>query len=257
VVSVAVAIIVIVVVTVSVLVVRNRDRGDDQTAAPTPAPTRSVPEPRAQLDLLRQELGDNEFTADYLNDIPADVAGLEGKYDDPSLEPVVRAASWLIDADDNNRDTNLVRRFALASVYYANGGQNWTNSSNWLSTTESHCTWYGVTCCGGFLDLVAPSCDGPDPGEVVYLSLSDNNLTGNITNVFALLTSLQALDLGFNSLTGQLPGPMLGSLPNLMSISVQHNQMSGTIPSSLGNNKVLRKCFECVFCCELLWLSPA
>jgi len=259
VVALAAVIVIVVVVTVSVLAVRNNNNNseDEQadvpvpvpvTPSPTPAPSTRIIDPQEKLDFVRQSLGSNEYTQPYLDLLAGeDPETLDGKHDDPSEPSVVRAASWLVGADELHRDSNLIRRFALATIYYSNGGSNWTNSTNWLATDASHCKWYGVTCCGGYLDKVAPSCSDSgsddDPGEVVSISLSNNNVVGNITNAYALLPELQALDLGYNSLVGTLPASMFGSLPRFMSLSVQHNQLSGTISKDLRKNKVLHTLF--------------
>ncbi|RDX81020.1 putative inactive leucine-rich repeat receptor kinase XIAO, partial [Mucuna pruriens] len=72
------------------------------------------------------------------------------------------------------------------------------------------------------------------------LDLSSNPLvTGKVEELVEALTmctnsSLEALDLGFNELTGNLP-TSLGYLKNLRIILLEGNQLSGSIPPSIGN----------------------
>ena len=56
-------------------------------------------------------------------------------------------------------------RAALVALYNATGGANWTNNSNWLTTTPIG-QWYGVTT--------------DSNGRVTSLSLLENRLTGEI-----------------------------------------------------------------------------
>ena len=77
----------------------------------------------------------------------------------------------------------------LESFFYKTAGINWTNQTGWLSDQDL-CDWYGLSCVGN---------------EVHTLSLPDNNLSGDIPEEIADLTSLTALDLSGNSLTGPLP----------------------------------------------------
>ena len=88
-------------------------------------------------------------------------------------------------------ETESMDRDVLISFYHASGGENWTTSTNWLSSRPLN-QWFGVS-------------TGPD-GQVDQLSLENNNLAGTITPVLARLSALRILNLGDNpSLGGQLP----------------------------------------------------
>ncbi|XP_050382666.1 receptor-like protein EIX2 [Argentina anserina] len=70
------------------------------------------------------------------------------------------------------------------------------------------------------------------------LKLSINKVTGEITDFIDSLSrcsnsSLEGLDLGFNSLTGHLPNS-LGHLQNLRYLTLWHNSFQGSIPESIG-----------------------
>ena len=65
------------------------------------------------------------------------------------------------------------------------------------------------------------------------LSLSRNQLTGEIPTELGSLANLLGLDLSGNQLTGEIPKD-LGSLANLESLSLSRNQLTGGIPTELG-----------------------
>ncbi|GLT83948.1 hypothetical protein SLE2022_022100 [Rubroshorea leprosula] len=66
--------------------------------------------------------------------------------------------------------------------------------------------------------------------------LGNNFLFGNIPKQLFSLSHLIDLSLPLNSFTGQLPVDLAeGKMTNLVHLSVQHNQLSGGIPSALGD----------------------
>ena len=66
------------------------------------------------------------------------------------------------------------------------------------------------------------------------LSLSDNQLTGEIPTELGDLANLEELYLWGNQLTGEIPTE-LGSLANLTGLSLSDNQLTGEIPTELGD----------------------
>ena len=118
----------------------------------------------------------------------------------------------------------LSNRQVLDSLYRATGGENWTDTTNWLSD-EPLSEWYGV--------------ETSDSGEVVGLSLGDNNLTGSVPDVLAELDSLVTLDLGGNVLGGRIPGE-LRELQQLRDLLLNDNELEGLLPRSLGEMAGLR-----------------
>jgi len=130
---------------------------------------------------------------------------------------------------------------ALVALYDQTGGPEWTNRTGWR-TTSTLCDWYGVTCSGGQVVAISLSdnqLSGTLPDlrpltNLTYLSLSDNQLSGTISNL-ATLTRLTTLYLSNNQLSGTLPD--LSPLTNLAYLSLSNNQFSGSIPdlSSLTN----------------------
>ena len=123
---------------------------------------------------------------------------------------------------DSNR-LNPATREALAVLYTATNGDNWTNKANWL-TDRDIATWHGV---------------GVSNGRVLRLDLVDNNLTGQIPVELGNLTGLIELSLDHNQLSGFIP-PELGHLDNLRELHLVRNKLTGPIPEELGGLDSLR-----------------
>ncbi len=72
------------------------------------------------------------------------------------------------------------------------------------------------------------------PGNLTSLSLSHNQLTGNIPPELGNLINLTQLILDNNQLTGDIPTE-LGNLINLIYLFLNNNQLTGNIPTEFGN----------------------
>ena len=118
----------------------------------------------------------------------------------------------------------LSNRQVLDTLYRVTGGANWTDTTNWLSDKPLS-EWYGV--------------ETSDSGEVVGLSLGDNNLTGSIPGVLAELDSLVTLDLGGNALAGEIPWN-LRELRQLRRLLLKGNELEGVLPQVMGDMAGLR-----------------
>ena len=109
-------------------------------------------------------------------------------------------------------------RAVLHKVYRVTGGEDWENSTNWKTDAPLH-TWHG---------LLADA-----QGNIAWLNLSDNGLTGEIPPEVGTLKSLVTLGFPGNRLTGSIP-PELGDLENLQVLNLRSNQLTGSIPPELG-----------------------
>ena len=243
--GIAIVVVIAVVILVSVVAVKNK---------PTPAPTAPPPvivmnDPQTELNYLQQVLQENSVITELSTGLPTSAGALTGIFNDEKQPPQVRAASWVLQAGPiYNNEYNLIRRFALATIYYANGGSNWVNQTNWLTNSNdaSHCDWYGVICCSDQYMMAAPVCCGVDRANytdnVIQLSLNQNNLNGQISTVVNLLKELVVIDFSFNSMTGSIPGSAIGNIPQIGILYLQHNQLTGTVPVALlGTNQSLSK----------------
>ena len=134
-------------------------------------------------------------------------------------------------------------RAVLVELHNATNGENWENSTSWLSDRPIR-EWHGVTndadgrVTGLYFDRNQLTGEIPmelgNLSRLQWLVLSQNQLTGEIPAELENLSKLQDLSLGGNQLTGEIPTE-LGSLTNLQSLSLWGNELTGTIPSELGD----------------------
>jgi hypothetical protein len=187
------------------------------------------------------------------NDIllPAMTSSFEisrGGIDDASINSIppheVRARRlairWLVEIDKSSSmlssrryDDGLLHRYALATIYYATGGDEWTrcssssssscgegNDARYLSS-RSHLEWDGV--------------NGRD-GMVTMLDLGNRGLSSSDflpPEIVLFCPTLELLWINDNSeLRGTLPS-YIGEFSNLASLSIQRTSMSGTLPDSI------------------------
>jgi RHS repeat-associated protein len=160
----------------------------------------------------------------------------------PGLAQTLPASEGLV-ADST--ELRVLRQF-----YYATGGPQWNNHTNWLTGTTSvdFATWYNVQVAGG--DVVglsgyANNLRGTLPAslgelaQLVFLDLPANQLIGAIPARLGHLSRLQVLSLWQNRLSGSLP-PELGQLTDLRLLSLaQNGTLSGPLPSALGQLRQL------------------
>ena len=185
-------------------------------------------------------------------------------WDDEALQ------SWLSDLggpgiESGPRGTGVAPTcdvVALAALYHATDGPNWTNPNwhrpgnrNWL-TDAPLWEWHGVIATRPVpgrglrvtgLNLVSRDLTGPIPPELgdlarlQTLNLSGNDsLTGPIPPELGNFTSLVRLDLRSTGLTGPIP-PELGNLASLETLDLRRNrELTGPLPSSLTQLRRLR-----------------
>jgi hypothetical protein len=239
-----ISIVVVAITVVVVFVVGGGDAGttisDAMKSDPPTTPTDEYVQLGSQekLDILRSLIARNEVAAEYLDILPEFAVALEGKLVDDTAEAIVRAASWVVHEDQLNIPEQIVSRFALATIFFANSGDSWTNSNGWLSN-ESICDgWYGISCYF-------------TSEKIEEIDLSSNNLQGEIPEVLTLLTDVRVLWLNDNQLMGRIPGESIGSMPLLVILYMQGNQLTGPIPTAVKNNGVLRKSLRYIG-----WLFP-
>ncbi|XP_010656508.1 receptor-like protein 13 isoform X2 [Vitis vinifera] len=75
--------------------------------------------------------------------------------------------------------------------------------------------------------------------DLFFLSLDNNNFSGEISRGFLNSSSLQALDISSNSLWGQIPN-WIGDFSVLSTLSLSRNHLDGVVPTSLCKLNELR-----------------
>ncbi|KAJ3165310.1 hypothetical protein HK101_000248 [Irineochytrium annulatum] len=121
---------------------------------------------------------------------------------------------------------------ALVQIYQATGGPNWTTNTGWpaaLAGTTSCCEAYGVHCNGA--------------GYLMAVNFENNNLVGQLPEVFESLASAMVLAFGGNKLSGQVPISINSLLPSTH-LDLSNNQFGGYVPHTqidptLGGNCML------------------
>lgn len=167
--------------------------------------------------------------------------------------PQMFAFEWLME-DPLIRDlypapyyqrSRIRQRFALATLYFATNGPQWTNNNNWLNYSVHECEWYsrdtysgapkesyGITRSYNDSEIVA-SGNYPCPQTAVptsyrkyeHLWLKSNALAGMLPQEVYFLTSLKTISLSGNSI--ELKGTIsshIGLLTNF--IAIDYNGLS-------------------------------
>ncbi|MXZ19658.1 MAG: hypothetical protein F4Y84_03435 [Caldilineaceae bacterium SB0665_bin_25] len=145
-------------------------------------------------DLLILHLSGNQFTGC----MPADLLSI-----------------WI---EDLSRTRLPTCREALITFYFATGGAQWENSTNWRDSAASLAQWFGVKT--------------DDDGRVTTIELPENRLVGTLPPRLGALNHLEILDLSGNELVGSIP-PELGNLTNLSTLYLGGNRLTGCVPASL------------------------
>jgi hypothetical protein len=164
------------------------------------------------------------------------------------------------------------QRFAMALMYCEFNGDNWLENDLWVSELHE-CDWYsqiGVDPCSRheeyqIIRTYGQQMRGTLPPELSMISslwevtLSDNLISGTIPTDFAKLQQLDTLslsfnlfngpvpdfvwqfedmaylDLAYNYFTGTIPENIHLTEPNLHTLFLENNDMSGPLPSTLGS----------------------
>ena len=191
------------------------------SASPTGAPS-ATPSMAPTDGAYREEHGLEVLTAASprltLPQTPGELAGAKGR---PGSTPQELAAEFVLYDDAlalPARDPRFAERYALATLYYQNGGcaRDWIEgAATWL-TGEDHCgNWYGVSC-----DLQR---------RVTELNLARNYVTGQIPVELGQMLELSTLDLSNNAMSGAIPARAL-TMSKMYTIALSNNDFEGEFP---------------------------
>ena len=170
------------------------------------------------------------------------------------------AYEWLV-ADPhfvNYSEPQRLQRFALATFFHATDGPNWLAHAdpelqewnNWLDYDVHECDWFslglsqGHDVCAGYDSSVAGLFDHYDYSSMVLSgdpTASPNGpqlrfykqVRGSLVPELSLLTSLQRLDVGLQTLRGSIPSELEQLSSHLKTIILYDNELTGVIPPSI------------------------
>ncbi|KAK9818509.1 hypothetical protein WJX74_005293 [Apatococcus lobatus] len=178
-----------------------------------------------------------------------------------------------------NSSCQAEQRKALQLFYNETRGNNWKVSTAWnsldvssgSSDNQTHCNWFGISCCSVNNTVQGNGNTCNTPGGVASITLPNNNLDGTLSEDFiaAIEQTMTIIDLHGNSLYGHLPerpvgldhpwmanlqsfnvarnnfsGPLasLATLSSMMLLDVTFNQLTGTIPQLMGMPYIFTLC---------------
>lgn len=225
------------------------------TARPATTPTSPPVQPPTMADLPRKDRA-----LDYLVNYGITTRDV---LNNPN-SPQAKALNWIANNDafkmdipnfsgegggtprgSSYADTRFAERWALAVFYYSTGGDKWTYNLNFLKPID-HCDWYsrfitnegiirqGVTEC----QMFAPKFNGE---RVSKIEIAHNKLDGLVPSEIKYFTNLQEWKTPFNvdMTTASSLDPFVGLAESLSHLEVQYCGISGTIPESFGDMKLL------------------
>ena len=157
-----------------------------------------------------------------------------------SYQPIAgpaQAWQWLVSDDsiivDYTSASDIVARFAMASIYFDMGGPAWSQRQGWLDTSKSVCEWYSSA-------SAAADNSNYDYGSkcrqdgLTQLALDNNGLIGMLPFEMSLLTTLTSLQFtNQRALEGSLP-ESLAALTRLQHLDLSSTGIQGALPASLG-----------------------
>ncbi|CAB9507787.1 Leucine Rich Repeat [Seminavis robusta] len=166
--------------------------------------------------------------------------------------PQARAFAWLLEEGNvilsQMSDARIKQKLALATLYFATGGETWDNNEKWLNHSIHECEWYNKPdvantnvlskvmsgYLAGFAEPLAAAQPCDSYGFYQHLWLDQNNLDGAVPLELAMLTTLKTLSLGWNPKLGGTMDSHIGQLTALEGLFLNRNDLSGMIPSEIG-----------------------
>nr|CAB3475065.1 unnamed protein product [Digitaria exilis] len=88
---------------------------------------------------------------------------------------------------------------------------------------------------GYICEFAGVNCWKPSESKVLSLNLGNMGLRGPFPRALQFCTSMTALDLSGNNISGPLPADINLQLPLMTSLDLSNNSFSGEIPSGIGN----------------------
>jgi hypothetical protein len=192
-------------------------RPDAEPPIPTSAPTQTpVFITDTSINRFKQMSPDTSFPFATLQD-------LASKLDDTSQPPQIRAAAWMLSARSSLRsetDEWFEPKYALATIYYSLGGDQWTIKNKWLQTANP-CDWFGLLC-------------NRLKNRLEIVELDSNNLKGGpIPKEIRLLSTVKEFSMENNAIGGPIPSDGIFGMALIKFVQLKQNQLTGTFPENL------------------------
>jgi len=193
---------------------------------------------------------------------------------DIETSPQSDALNWLCTTDTRNVCPGdgycaVQQRYVMATLYYATGGDDWTNCSQENTGTvcnivddpqqpgynpdavrfldgADECEWYGAVCVPGvdqcirIIQIEDIQMSGTIPSEIAklselrFLALEEGNIGGTIPSNLNELTDLLFLDLDAQQLTGTIAETIF-DITTLQTLDLNENSLSGSLSPSIGD----------------------
>ena len=130
--------------------------------------------------------------------IPSELGQLQGAsvflkynrfYNSSETAPLSLCLEREVNEFDLTNDTTLCppERNDLSDFYDSAKGADWTNATNWMDEYIRYCDWKGITC-------------DDNKSHVTKLNLTNNGLSGRLSESIGNLTSMEVLDLSDNDI---------------------------------------------------------
>jgi hypothetical protein len=146
---------------------------------------------------------------------------------DDRNSPQFAAQEWLSRPINEEFSTErLLQRYALATIYFATGGDTgrWIMASLWL-TGSDECQWYSYS------DSPSNICSNGSDSVYTDLDLRQNGLELTLPDEISMLTALRTLRFAEDTLTGTLPST-LAELKRLEYLDLASNLLKEEVPTS-------------------------
>ena len=161
-----------------------------------------------------------------------------------------KAFNWLMEDPllDSHDDWRIIQKFALATFYYATGGESsWFNKKHWLNHSIHECLWVSQendipdwTEDDRYHLKYSNPCEEENPSQNIsegvfqHLWFSENRLEGTLPPELYLLTSLKSISIGENKGLQGAISPLLGDLTSLQAVIIHATFVSGWLPTEVG-----------------------
>jgi len=249
-----------------VLTGQNQNDAEDGTTNNNSLSATPIPSRQKHNDADDGTTNNNSFSTtqipsreEHVQDLLRDFT-LKSIATDP-LSPQAKAYTFVMSDPwlGNYSDWRIQQRFALATLYYATGGEDsWLLKTNWLSHDVHECLWYSQSNFGlgdfyvtdnrtdMFYEPDFPNpCEEEDPSNIMSqgvfknLWLWGNLLKGPLPPELFLLTGLKSVSLDSRDLSGTI-STLIGELQSMKHVSITGTELSGSLPSEIGLLKKMR-----------------